>query len=206
MIGRNASLQSLLTMNFTSEVHTYELADYTGICLNIIVIPLFAHRLYQKTPRNSNFRRWNRPRQYEFLAFSSVLLNQIAYLCIVSGYGTYIFDGVHWNLLGDHEAFGITATVTIWTTSTCLVFASLYRYERLLTIVRSTRAHRILQILRATMLILAFLSTYAYLHNLFFDNGVIPDKWDNPYYPYLKVCHGVLDFVTLVYVGAVDLT
>lgn len=189
-------------------LRTIKPLDYIGLVLNGMVVTIFAQRLIRKTPRNVNFRKWNRPRQYEFVAFIAVVINEIFHFIIIICQPVLLYvdsDGFL-HSLGNHESFGIISILAVYITATCLVFASLYRYERLLTVVRGTQIYKFLQGLRGTMLLLAITSLYAYLHDLFFDNGVIPNKLNKPVAKYIKLFNGVVGFITILFCGIVDLT
>lgn len=144
---------------------------YFGLVLNVMMISLFAESLYRKTPRNCNIKRWNRPIQYQTLAFSCCVLLQITnFLQVLCAFVPLEFYGnLDANSLGSHPVLTFISDSCTVVISTCLLFASLYRYERLLTIVRGTREYSILQVLRYTTLNLDGLNLVTYILWEYFD-------------------------------------
>lgn len=177
-----------------------DLFDITSLCLNVLVIVLYSERMIRKTPRKSSFCRWNKPRQYEFVAFLSVLINQICYFIIV------LFESWPWlpamgTTLGKFDLWKCIAVFCMHVTATCLAFGSLYRYERLLSVFRGTFRFRVLQALKLAMVVFSVLAFYTYVHWRI----LIPD-FRNPMLPFMLYFHGVLEFATILYAGIIDLT
>lgn len=183
-------------------------SEIPSLFLDAFVVLLYSERIFRKTPRNLNIARWNKPRQIEFIAFVSVVINQTCDLCIVLFKDWPLLTSEKGELypLGDYFMFKYIAVPCMWITTTCLVFGSLYRYERLMTIVKGTWKYRFMRILRYTMIALAILATYAYVHwrILSYYRGQDPLHKD-PLLSIFLLIHALLDIVGIVFAGIIDL-
>lgn len=179
---------ALTNQNCPTMADNLQPSEIAGLTLNALVIVMFAERMIRKTPRNLNFSKWSRPKQYEFTAFTSVIINQICYFIIIVLKPSTI----------NTDLINVLGNITVWITSTCLVFGSLYRYERLLTVLRGTWQYQILQILRYTSVVVAILAAYGNIHYRYLtteDNKTL-----------VKYIHGIFDFLSILLSGIIDLS
>lgn len=177
-------------------------AELTSLSFNIGVLVLFVERLIRKTPRNFKYYSWNKPKQYEFIAFIAVIINQTCYFVLVlfRKYPLVRQEDGSIDSLGLLGIWKYLAITCMWIMISSMVLGSLYRYERLLTVTRGTKRYRVIQILKITMITLATLATIVYVWW-----RLIPR--DNATLKSILWCVRVaLDTIGMNFAGFVDLT
>jgi hypothetical protein len=164
----------------------------------VVVIVIFSHNLFTKTPLRLELSRWNVILRYRTGTFIVVVIQQTSDF-FINLYPYFLFP---WFI----------SVICVWIVGVLLLFASLYRYERyapksndrLMTVLRGSREYAILQALRAIAIVLALINIYIFVHRQIYRYLGI-DYNAETYYNLLKFAEGVLGLGTMLYFAVVDM-
>jgi hypothetical protein len=92
---------------------------------NVLVITLFSHSLISRTPFRLEFSRWNVILRLRTATFALVILEQ------TSDFINIILNDLPSHPTNVYLTLWFISVICVWTVGVLLLFASLYRYERL---------------------------------------------------------------------------
>lgn len=142
------------------------------VLLSLMLIFTAIELIRLKPPKLSvrKFARWNPPLQFHYSALVSCLTYQVFTLiqAALTTCGIYQESSILQIVIS-------TPAMMFYTTfETITLFASLYRFERMETILRGTRRYALLQFSRGMVVFLGSTSVIFHIFQLFYKDGIIP--------------------------------